>query len=128
MESNGNRRAKDERSDDPTKSKENTPTGAATATVSTTSPATLAAKTANTSETPQKSPRKRRKVNHGMLYSFTNCCSVNKSCHDPSTHSPALANPPPPPPPRAYIHPYTRSPCTSMSYTSANHWGLRAFL
>lgn len=79
MESNGNRRAKDDRPDDPARSKEKTPTGAATATASTASPASAAAKQANAPETPQKSPRKRRKVNHGMLcYSTPAVLSI---CH-----------------------------------------------
>lgn len=67
MESNGNRRAKDETSEDLAKSKEKTPTS--TAATASTATATTNANNANTPEAHQKSPRKRRKVNHGMLCS-----------------------------------------------------------
>ena len=149
MESNGNRRAKDDRPDDSARSKEKTPTNAATATVSTASPATVAAKQANAPETPQKSPRKRRKVNHGMLrLSTTACCPVNLSCATCDAITTILLIPPQPPAdPHVptclpyllaipvchtcllYIPTCTRSPCTLCRiHGLTNFGGLRAFL
>lgn len=84
MESNGNHGAKDERSDDAAKSKDKTPAGtatASTATATTTSPNN--ANNDNSPEAHQKSPRKRRKVNHGML-----CSSTTWSINSPNTPIP----------------------------------------
>ncbi|RYP76846.1 hypothetical protein DL771_001582 [Monosporascus sp. 5C6A] len=59
MESNGNRHAKDERSEDSAKSKATTTTA-----TTTNAAASSVVNNASISETHQKSPRKRRKVNH----------------------------------------------------------------
>ncbi|RYP34711.1 hypothetical protein DL767_004157 [Monosporascus sp. MG133] len=66
MESNGNRHAKDERSEDSARSKDSTTTTTATATTTTTTAAAVVNN--STSDAHQKSPRKRRKVNHAASH------------------------------------------------------------
>lgn len=84
MESNGNRRAKDERSEDSAKSQDEHPTSTTAASTVTT---TTTANNAHTPEAHQKSPRKRRKVNHGMLCSSASTWST-KSPNQTIRHLP----------------------------------------